>query len=605
MLYPQQNQYRDLSVLDGVWEFRLDPDDVGLNSKWSEGFIEFRPIAVPSSWNELFPDTYDYIGVGWYQTMFSIPGSWDLGDLRLRFGSVTYKATVWINGHLLGSHEGGNLPFEFRLAENVNLDSVNRLVVRVENELKPERVPPGNVKSGSLSMFMSNIPATNYDFFPYSGIHRSVILYRVPVSNISDVTVRTSLKDEIGIVDILVLCDDPDIELSVSLRSGSFHMQGVAASIGGRLKVCLEVKEPRLWSPSDPHLYQLEMSLKHQDGPVDSYSLEIGICTIEIRGHEILLNGKPIELKGFGRHEDSSVTGRGQNLPLTIKDHNLMKWVGANSYRTSHYPYFEEDLFLADKHGFLVVDETPAVGLFFEGDGGQIEDRLAKCREQISELISRDKNHPSVIMWSVANEPFPPNLMNRIRSQSEEPVEPVATEFLATLTGDAKSLDDTRPVSFAAVHGTPIEWLKNVDVVMLNRYTGWYFDQMNLDEAINNLSSELDKIYGATGKPIVISEFGADTISGLHSAPEELYSEEYQVELLRRYLELAESRVFLAGLHVWVLADFRTSHSMMRIGGLNRKGVFTRDRQPKMAAHFLRSKWLACLKLAANEKASC
>jgi len=114
MLYPQQNQYRDLSILDGVWQFRLDPDDVGLNSKWHDGFTESRPIVVPSSWNELFPDTYDYIGVGWYQTSFSIPGSWSQDDLRLRFGSVTYKATVWINGQLLGSHEGGNLP---RVAE--------------------------------------------------------------------------------------------------------------------------------------------------------------------------------------------------------------------------------------------------------------------------------------------------------------------------------------------------------------------------------------------------------------------------------------------------------------------------------------------------------
>jgi len=591
MLYPQQNQYRDLSILDGVWQFRLDPDDVGLNSKWHDGFTESRPIVVPSSWNELFPDTYDYIGVGWYQTSFSIPGSWSQDDLRLRFGSVTYKATVWINGQLLGSHEGGNLPFEFRLSEGLDLEAINSLVVRVENELRPDRVPPGNVQGGSLSMFMSNIPATNYDFFPYSGIHRSVLLYRLPSPYISDVTVTTSFTDGIGIVDIRCICGEPDIELSVELQSGSFHLEGEAVYGGGSFNTCLEVKEPRLWSPSDPHLYQLEMSLKHQGKAVDTYSLEIGIRTVEVRGCEIFLNGDMVELKGFGRHEDSSVTGRGQNLPLTVKDHNLMKWLGANSYRTSHYPYAEEDLLLADKHGFLVVDETPAVGLFFEGDGGQIEDRLVKCREQISELIKRDKNHPSVIMWSVANEPFPPNLMDRMRSQSEDPVEPSTTKFLDTLIDDARKLDDTRPVSFAGVHGTPIEWFGNVDVVMLNRYNGWYFDQIDLDGAIHNLSAELEKIYSITGKPIVISEFGADTVSGLHSVPEELYSEEYQVELLRKYLALAESKKYLAGLHVWVLADFRTSHSLMRVGGLNRKGVFTRDRQPKMAAHFLKSKW--------------
>ena len=236
-------------------------------------------------------------------------------------------------------------------------------------------------------MFMSNIPATNYDFFPYSGIHRSVVLYRLPSPYISDVTVTTSFTDGIGIVYIRCICGDPDIELSVELQTGSFHLEGEAVYGDGSFNTCLEVKEPRLWSPSDPYLYQLEMNLKHQGKVVDNYSLEIGIRTVEVRGSEIFLNGDVVELKGFGRHEDSSVTGRGQNLPLTVKDHNLMKWLGANSYRTSHYTYAEEDLLLADKHGFLVVDETPAVGLFFEGDGAQIEDRLVKCREQVSELI--------------------------------------------------------------------------------------------------------------------------------------------------------------------------------------------------------------------------
>ena len=591
MLYPHQNKCRVRYVLDGIWDFRLDPENVGVDHGWHEGFMESRPIAVPSSWNELYPDTYDFIGVAWYQTVFSIPTSWSQDDIRLRFGSVTYGATVWINGHFVGSHEGGNLPFEFCLTDHIDRESGNKLVVRVENELRPDRVPQGNVPKQSLNIFMSNTPATNYDFFPYSGIHRSVILYRIPIPSISDVTIRTSIIDEVGLVDIRAFSSDPDVDLFVSLQSDSCVLQGSAVSANGELNVSFEVNDPRLWSPSDPHLYQLNMSLNHQGKTVDSYSLEVGIRTIEIRGHEIYLNGAPIELKGFGRHEDSSVSGRGQNLPLSVKDHNLMKWVGANSYRTAHYPYSEEDLFLADKHGFLVVDETPAVGLFFEGDRGQIEDRLTKCREQVSELISRDKNHPSVIMWSVANEPFPPDLMTRIFSEIEEPVESFTTEFLTTLASDAKNLDDTRPVSFAAVHGTPLEWLENVDVVMLNTYGGWYFDQLNLGGAIDKLSEYLDRVHSSTGKPIVISEVGADTISGFHSVPEELYSEEYQVEMLRRYLDLAESKDFLAGLHVWVMADFRTTHSLMRIGGLNRKGAFTRDRQPKMAAHFLRSRW--------------
>ena len=189
----------------------------------------------------------------------------------------------------------------------------------------------------------------------------------------------------------------------------------------------IHLKDPNLWDPTDPFLYKLTTFIKRDSKILDSYNLNVGIRTIKVINNQILLNDKPIELKGFGRHEDSSVTGRGQNLPQSIKDHNLLKWTGANSYRTSHYPYSQEDLELADKNGFLVIGEIPAVGLFFDDDSDEIQVRLEKCRQQIDELIDRDKNHPSVIMWSVANEPFPPDLMNRMQSSSEEPVNPIST----------------------------------------------------------------------------------------------------------------------------------------------------------------------------------
>jgi len=593
LLAIQKNKFRNFLPLDGIWDFLPDFDNVGIDQEWFLGIPSARPIAVPSSWNELFLDTTDYIGVGWYQTTFSLPDSWAEGNIRLRFESVTYKATVWINGVSVCSHEGGHLPFEISLDQLVDLypnqKHINTLVVRVENELHPNRVPPGNVTSGSLRLFMGNNPATNYDFFPYAGIDRSVSLYQVPEVHINDITVKTDLIDGNAVIEVVVDASDDEVDYSVELESGSTLIKESSQNRSNHIEIHL--KDPNLWDPTDPFLYKLTTFIKRDSKILDSYNLNVGIRTIKVINNQILLNDKPIELKGFGRHEDSSVTGRGQNLPQSIKDHNLLKWTGANSYRTSHYPYSQEDLELADKNGFLVIGEIPAVGLFFDDDSDEIQVRLEKCRQQIDELIDRDKNHPSVIMWSVANEPFPPDLMNRMQSSSEEPVNPISTQFLNTLIADVRDLDDSRLVTFAAIHGTPMEWLENVDVVMVNRYYGWYFDSMNLDSAIEKLSSELEKIHTITRKPIMVSEFGADTVEGMHAFSDELYTEEYQVELLKKYLDFAQSKDFMVGMHVWVFADFRTTHSTMRIGGLNRKGVFTRDRKPKMAAHFLRSRW--------------
>jgi len=589
MLKPQQNSFRNEQSLDGIWDFKIDSKNVGLKEKWNLGFSNNTSIAVPSSWNDLDPDLADYIGVSWYQTNFYISNLWDLKNIFLRFASVTYHSTIWINGNLLGTNEGGHLPFEFKIEDFVNKDN-NKLVVRVENELSPLRVPPGNVDSGSLSIFMKNIPKTNYDFFPYAGIDRSVKLYSIPTDHITDVTVKTSLKKNVGLVKIDIQSNNNQSCLAYAvLESDSLKIK--SEKIIPNSSLIFKIENPKLWSTSDPHLYKLKIYLEKNSKIVDSYDLNVGIRIIEIKKDKLYLNGEKIELKGFGRHEDSSVTGRGQNLPQTIKDHNLLKWIGANSYRTAHYPYSEEDLELADKNGFLIVDEIPAVGLFFDDDEKNIKTRLEICKKQIKELINRDKNHPSIIMWSIANEPFPPDLLNRMESGDNDSVNPISSNFLNSLIDDAKELDGTRPVTFAGIHGTPLEWFENVDVIMLNRYYGWYFDPLNLNEAIKKLSNELDDIHDKTMKPIIISEFGADTIPGFHSINQELYTEEYQLEYWKKYLEFSENKDYIVGLHAWVFADFRTTHSTMRIGGLNHKGAFTRDRKPKMSAHYLRSKW--------------
>ncbi|HEY8149653.1 MAG TPA: glycoside hydrolase family 2 TIM barrel-domain containing protein, partial [Vicinamibacteria bacterium] len=322
---------------------------------------------------------------------------------------------------------------------------------------------------------------------------------------------------------------------------------------------------------------------------VDRYALDVGMRTVEVRGSQILLNGEPVFLKGFGRHEDFAVSGRGQNDPVAVRDHELMKWVGANSYRTSHYPYSEEQMRLADREGFLVIDEIPAVSLHF-GDGEEnVRARLAQCEKDVRELIARDKNHPSVIAWSVSNEALPGAL--DLSGGAPKPADPVATSFLRRLIDLAHELDATRPAMLVAIMGAPMEWLALGDIVCLNRYFGWYTQAGDLAAAARTLAGELDAIHAQTPHPIVLTEFGADTLAGDHSAEELMWSEEFQVAFLRTYLDVVEQKDFVVGTHVWAFADFRTAQGTLRAGTMNHKGVFTRDREPKMAARYLRDRW--------------
>jgi beta-glucuronidase len=335
------------------------------------------------------------------------------------------------------------------------------------------------------------------------------------------------------------------------------------------------VPNAALWSPDSPSLYQLTVELASDGSVFDRYSLPIGIRTVTVDGDALLLNGRPIILTGFGRHEDFPVTGRGLVPAVIVKDYALMKWMGANSFRTTHYPYSEQMMDLADRLGFLVIDETPAVGLFFQEEG--LERRLALCRQYTQEMIARDKNHPSVIMWSLANEPHS--------------LRPAAKPFFRQLYDLAKALDPTRPVTVVSCMGLGEEAFEFLDVMCLNRYFGWYSQSGQLEEGCSLLSAELDALYDRYSKPLILTEFGADAVPGHHAQPPEMFSEEYQAEMLTKYIGVLNSKPFVVGQHVWNLCDFKTGQAVHRVGGINFKGVFTRDRRPKLAAHRLRELW--------------
>jgi beta-glucuronidase len=505
-----------------------------------------------------------------------VPAAAKGSQVYLRFGSVNYLARVSVNGIYLGSHEGGNLPFEIVVPPSA-LKKSNLLKVEVDGALAQDRVPPGNVVFDGRDAFANRqYPETSFDFFPYCGIHRKVFLCERPERAIDDITVKTLTDGKDGIL---------KVSIKTSFSGGAtacFELKGfgkvikISAAVKHcRAAVSIRVKNAKLWNTEKPNLYTLTAKLNSYGRDIDEYKLLTGIRTVSIKGSRLLINNKPVFLKGFGRHEDYPGTGRGFSHAWNEIDFKLMKWAGANSFRTSHYPYDEEQMDMADRSGLMVIDETPAVGMFFNSAG--LKKRVELCRQYVREMIARDKNHACVIMWSLANEPH----SNR----------PAAGEFFKRLAGLAHSLDDTRPATIASYLGAGEKAFKYLDAVCVNRYLGWYTQQGRLDLALPMLSQDLDAIHKKFGKPVILTEFGADALPGTRAKNPEMFSEDYQAAMIKGYLDIAAKKTFVAGAHVWNMCDFKTGQGIHRPGGMNWKGVFTRERKPKLAAYLLRSLW--------------
>ncbi len=275
-----------------------------------------------------------------------------------------------------------------------------------------------------------------------------------------------------------------------------------------------------------------------------------------------------------------------------VHDFELLNWIGANSFRTSHYPYAEEVLDYADRHGIVVIDEVAAVGLNMGIAGGifgaeptptfsenTINDASrAVHAEAIREPLARDKNHPSVVLWSIANEP--------------ESDTPASRDYFEPLFELTRKLDPTRPVGFVNVMLAPAGRClvsRFADVIMINRYYGWYVNPGDLAAAERGLEAELTA-WAKDGKPIIITEYGADTVAGIHSITDNPWTEEYQTSILDMSHRVFDRVDAVVGEQVWNFADFATSPGFFRVDG-NKKGVFTRDRRPKASAWALRRRW--------------
>ena len=577
MLYPKMTESRMVFDLNGVWDFCL------MNG---EAKGEIMPMPVPSSYNDIYTgrDFADHVGNLYYRRTFTVSSRMLEKRLILRFGSVTHKAEVWLNGTCLGKHSGGFLPFSFEITEAARAGE-NELEVIVNNIVDETTLPAGRMvhqKFPGLPEEIHNLP--NFDFYNYSGIMRPVCLYTAPESYIEDISIY-------GKMDGSFYWDvKANGEGTVSVRLLDAAGNEVAAGEG--FKGTGRIDQVQLWEPGHPVLYSLEVTLTGSDGEKDTYTEVFGFREVSIRDCRIHLNGKPVYLKGFGKHEDSPVHGRGFDMAYNVKDIGLLKWIGANSFRTSHYPYCEEMLQLCDREGILVIDEAPAVGLNagFTATGllggnpngtWKLFKTAEHHRQVLRDMVQRDKNHPCVIIWSVANEPA---------SQEDG-----AKEYFEPLLNLVRELDEQkRPATLVTYEGSnPVSCkvAEICDLLIINRYRGWYDTEGNLRGAAALLKDELEGFHKrCPDKPIMLGEYGADTIAGFHDINARIFSEEYQVDFLRAYGEVFDSLPYITGEHVWNFADFATAENIKRVGG-NKKGVFTRDRSPKMAAHFLKERW--------------
>lgn len=587
MLYPTLTKTRSVYDLCGVWNFKLGDHNP------AELLSSEEIMVVPTSFNDVVvdKDKRNYIGDFWYEKMIDIPRVLEGEELVLRFGSVTHHAKVYVNGQFLGEHKGGFTPFEMLVPEALYKENTCKISVCANNVLDYTTLPVGNYseeeqEDGSVKKVVKE----NFDFFNYAGIHRPVKLIVRPKNHISDITITSELNQDLTEATIKVALETSGKIDKFQVTIFDEDMQLVATSD----TESLTIPNVHLWEVLDAYLYTVRVETFVADKLLDTYEEPYGIRTVEVKDAQFLVNKKPVYFKGFGKHEDTFINGRGLNEAANLMDLNLLKDISANSFRTSHYPYSEEMMRLADRMGILVIDEIPAVGLFqnFTASldlSGKDNGTWSKMATQeahelaIRELVKRDKNHACVVMWVVANEP----------ASHEEG----AHEYFEPLIQRYRDLDpQNRPVTLVNIMmATPEKdkVMDLVDVICLNRYYGWYIDHGDLKKGEEGLRKELlawqEKF---PEKPILMTEYGADTLPGLHSNWDIPYTEEFQCDFYDMSHRVFDEIPNLVGEQVWNFADFETNLMILRVQG-NHKGLYTRGRQPKQVVRQFKKRWKA------------
>ena len=540
---------------EGYYDYRMNPTPWGFfrNAKPQkpEDLIEYdfdkAPVMqVPGDWNTQDERLFFYEGTVWLKRSFRWQPHADHRAL-LYFGAVNYEAYVYVNGSLAGHHVGGFTPFNFDVTDLLH-PGENCVIVKVENKRRAE-----------------NVPTQIFDWWNYGGITRDVLLVDVPPVYVENYSLQL-LSLEGRRVGFSVKLNKAEAGHKLTLRIPELKIQkNLTTGIDGTATIYMKAK-PQLWSPENPKLYKVEIQSSEE-----TLTDEIGFRLIETQGKQLLLNGKPIFLRGVSIHEEKPYGGGRANS--TADAHTLLSWakeLGCNFVRLAHYPHNEYAVREAERMGILVWSEIPVYWTIAWSN----PDTYANAQQQLTDMIRRDQNRANVIIWSIAN---------------ETPHSPERDLFLSRLAKHARSLDSLRLISMA-MEVTSASNYKNrlqdnmnqyVDVISFNQYIGWYRD-------VNDAPKMQWEI--PYDKPVIISEFGGGAKYGLHGPKNQRWTEEFQENLYRENLAMLDKIDGLAGTSPWILKDFRSPRRVLN--GIqdyyNRKGLYSDQGEKKLAFYVLK-----------------
>jgi beta-glucuronidase len=547
--------------LNGAWRTIVDPYETGIKGRFYENakpkdkhdLVEYdfdaSPVLnVPGDWNSQRANLFFYEGSVWYKKSFSYQKREHV-RVFVYFGAANYRAVIYLNGKKLGEHQGGFTPFNFEVTDKIR-DGENFLVVDVNNQ-----------------RFKEAVPGPTTDFWNYGGLTRDVSLVELPGTFIQDYFVQLakgSLNEISGWVRLNGATQASQVTLEIT-EAGIKKVIPTNSEGYGEFRFAANIE---LWSPEKPKLYKVSLT-----GGGDTVTDQIGFRSIEARGTSLILNGKPIVLRGISIHEEAPFRG-GRAFSLE-DDQILLGWakeLHCNYVRLAHYPHNETMIRLADRLGLLVWSEIP---VYWE-TAWENPSTLQNAEEQLRDNIARDHNRASVAFWSVAN---------------ETPVEPARLEFLKVLAADARRLDPTRLITAAMNHvETPAPntktladpLIESLDVIGLNEYMAWYGKESfeDIDRTKWNISFD---------KPLIVSEFGGSAPVGNHGEGDARWTEEYQANLYEHQINMLRQIPSFAGMSPWVLMDF---HSPRRLlpgvqDYYNRKGLLSDRGERKKAFYVL------------------
>lgn len=547
---------RTYESLNGKWNFIPDWYDTCRRAKWyTEKKLDDRGvpmpldwdweawdrIEVPSCWNTEQESLHYFEGTGLYTRTFRYLKAKADERVFIRFEGVQYQCSVFINGLHVGTHNGGSTPFCAEVGQLLHED--NRIIVAVDACRNNGRVPMENT-----------------DWFNYGGIYRDVQLIRTPAIFIKDWFLRLSKDGDSIDADIYLSDESENTELCIAIPELNFK-QNYSVK-GSSLSVQIPCVPDR-WSPENPKLYDVDISCVN-----DRVSDRIGFRSIEVRGQEIMLNGKAIFLKGISVHEDHFKKGKTTDEALIRQTIAHLKELHGNYLRLAHYPHDPRFARIADEEGIMLWAEIPVYwAIAFENKA-----TYRDAENQLSELVLRDRNRASVIIWSVGNE----NADTDAR-----------LSFMSRLADKARELDGSRPISAACLINHTVLAIKdrltnNLDIIGINEYYGWY------DPDFSKLPLILEN--SKPDKPVLVCEFGGAARAGQRGTRDDLFTEDKQEHLYKEQTQVIGACSYIKGMSPWILYDFRCPRRLNRYQEhFNRKGLIDADRKTKKKAFYVLS----------------